>query len=389
MIKTISQKSLAGAGAVGALLVFVGGAGVWTALELSADLREGRIGADLLRNHMHADMMHDALRSDVLASVAATDSSTGLSLEDAARDLREHVEAFRADIEADHRLATTDAQREAIGAVEAPLNAYIEAAERIVAIAGRDPAAARAALPGFFEQFYALEEAMEGVTDALTSEAEAETAEATGQAAFATWLMIGALLASLSAMAFLVLALRRLIINPLNQMTGAMTQLAGGDNSTETPFTEREDEVGAMGRALAQFKSAALARITAEQEREEEKRVAEIRRKDAEAAAQAQSEALVSASFGEGLSRLAAGDLSYRLTKDLPAAYRQLQSDFNTAMEQLEDAMRVIASNAAGMRTGAGEISQAADDLSRRTEQQAASLEETAAALDEITATVR
>jgi len=389
MIKSISQKALVGAGAVGALLALVGGAGIWTALSLAEDLREGRNGADLLRNHMHADMMHDALRSDVLASVAATDPSTGLSLDDSARDLREHVEAFRADIEADHRLAVTDAQRTAIAAVEEPLNAYIETAERVAALAARDPAAARAALPSFFEQFYALEEAMEGVTDALTAEAESETAESTAEAQFATWLMIGALLVSFAAMVFLALALRSLIITPLNRMTGAMTQLAGGDNSVEPLYIEREDEVGAMGRALVQFKTAALARIQSEQEREEEKRVAEIRRKESEAQAQAQSEALVTGSFGEGLSRLARGDLSYRLHKDLPAAYRQLQADFNTAMEKLEEAMRVIASNASGMRTGSGEISQAADDLSRRTEQQAASLEETAAALDEITATVR
>jgi methyl-accepting chemotaxis protein len=51
--------------------------------------------------------------------------------------------------------------------------------------------------------------------------------------------------------------------------------------------------------------------------------------------------------------------------------------------------MRVVAGNAQGIRSGAGEISTAADDLSRRTEQQAASLEETSAALDQITATVR
>jgi methyl-accepting chemotaxis protein len=50
--------------------------------------------------------------------------------------------------------------------------------------------------------------------------------------------------------------------------------------------------------------------------------------------------------------------------------------------------MRAIAQNTSGVRSGAGEITQAADDLSRRTEHQAASLEETAAALDQVTATI-
>jgi methyl-accepting chemotaxis protein len=58
-------------------------------------------------------------------------------------------------------------------------------------------------------------------------------------------------------------------------------------------------------------------------------------------------------------------------------------------MGQLQDTMKVIVGNAAGIRSTTDEISHAADDLSRRTEHQAASLEETAAALDEITATVR
>jgi len=90
-----------------------------------------------------------------------------------------------------------------------------------------------------------------------------------------------------------------------------------------------------------------------------------------------------------GLTALAAGNLSYRIVTDFPQEYDRLKSDFNGAMDKLEDAMSVISQNASTMETGAGQISQAADDLSRRTEQQAATLEETAAALDQITATVR
>ncbi len=90
-----------------------------------------------------------------------------------------------------------------------------------------------------------------------------------------------------------------------------------------------------------------------------------------------------------GLSALAAGDLAHRITTAFPGDYARLQTDFNSAMGKLEEAMGVIGANASAMQSGAGEISQAADDLSRRTEQQAATLEETAAALDEITATVK
>ncbi|WP_304186583.1 PAS domain-containing methyl-accepting chemotaxis protein [Phenylobacterium aquaticum] len=104
--------------------------------------------------------------------------------------------------------------------------------------------------------------------------------------------------------------------------------------------------------------------------------------------AQARQEQAV-AEVGLGLTRLAAGDLTYRITAALAEDYRGLQTDFNGAIERLQEVMTTIVNTAGGMRSGAGEISQAADELSRRTEQQAASLEETAAALEEITATVR
>jgi methyl-accepting chemotaxis protein len=88
------------------------------------------------------------------------------------------------------------------------------------------------------------------------------------------------------------------------------------------------------------------------------------------------------------LSRLAEGDLTARLA-GFSGEYKTLETDFNAAVERLQEAMQAISAKTVSMQGGTGEISQAADDLSRRTEQQAASLEQTAAALDEITATVR
>ena len=90
-----------------------------------------------------------------------------------------------------------------------------------------------------------------------------------------------------------------------------------------------------------------------------------------------------------GLERLASGDLTFRLRQAFTPAYEKLRVDFNAAMDTLQKTISVIVGNAAGIRSGSGEISHAADDLARRTERQAASLEETAAAMEEITATVK
>jgi methyl-accepting chemotaxis protein len=110
---------------------------------------------------------------------------------------------------------------------------------------------------------------------------------------------------------------------------------------------------------------------------------------EAERAERAAEQAEVVSTLASGLKLLSEGDLTNRLTSPFVGHYEKLRTDFNMALDNLQQAMSSIAVNAGGIRSGAGEISQAADDLSRRTEQQAASLEETAAALDQITATVR
>jgi methyl-accepting chemotaxis protein len=89
------------------------------------------------------------------------------------------------------------------------------------------------------------------------------------------------------------------------------------------------------------------------------------------------------------LAAMAAGDLTARIDRPLPAKVQRLKDDLNEAMIQLQDAMKQIATKSDAIRSATGEITNASDDLSRRSEQQAASLEETAAALDQITATVR
>jgi len=98
---------------------------------------------------------------------------------------------------------------------------------------------------------------------------------------------------------------------------------------------------------------------------------------------------IVADSIGVALTQLAAKDLTYRISTNIPEAYRTLQTDFNAAIAQLEDAMQHVVSCASEIATGSQQISTASDDLSDRTQQQAASLEETSAALDEIAATVK
>ena len=113
---------------------------------------------------------------------------------------------------------------------------------------------------------------------------------------------------------------------------------------------------------------------------------AERQRHEAERNEAVAQVAFVVDSVATGLERLSGGDLLFRLGIAFELEYEALRADFNAATDKLQETMRAIAANTAGVQAGADDMSRAIDDLSRRTEQQAASLQETAAALDQITA---
>jgi len=171
----------------------------------------------------------------------------------------------------------------------------------------------------------------------------------------------------------------------------ATSALANGDTSRDIDKLARKDELGAIVRSLAVFKENQihLAQMQAEQQTLQGQQEAMRREQERQRAENAERQQAVVNGLAEGLDHLADGDLTFRLNSQFSEEYEKLRADFNSAMGRLQETMKVISHNTQGMRSGAGEISQAADDLSRRTEQQAASLEQTAAALDQITATVR
>ncbi|MDO9338285.1 MAG: methyl-accepting chemotaxis protein [Caulobacter sp.] len=209
--------------------------------------------------------------------------------------------------------------------------------------------------------------------------------------ASATLILIAGIISAGIMAGLLGWLLTRMIARPIVATTTVMESLAAGDLTVDVNGQDRRDEVGMMAKAVQVFKDNGIAKIRLDGEIEAARQASEAERHRNEAilAEAAEQQQQVVSGVASGLSRLSSGELTFRLTEPFAAEYETLRNDFNGAMENLQDAMKVIATNVAGITAGAGEISQASDDLSRRTEQQAASLEETAAALDEITATVK
>jgi methyl-accepting chemotaxis protein len=177
----------------------------------------------------------------------------------------------------------------------------------------------------------------------------------------------------------------------LNDLSKAMALLAEGQSDVELPASKVDDEIGRMAAAVQVFKDAAIEKARLEVEADAAGRQAEEVRaaREAEKADEARQLQFAVDSLGEGMERLAGGDLQFRIEASFETKLDKLRADFNRALDKVQQTLLTIKGNTDGIRAGTDEISKAADDMSRRTEQQAASLEETAAALDEITATVK
>jgi len=223
----------------------------------------------------------------------------------------------------------------------------------------------------------------------LADQASDENSAEVRRAIWFGWsVAIGGLLALGALAAWMV---RSQVSGPLLRLSHRMESLAAGDLTVDIEGGDRRDEVGQMARSVLVFKENGLQLKTAEADAARLAETSEAERKRAEAVREAAAQELASVvqSLASGLSAMADGDLTAELSVAFAADYERLRGDFNAAVGKLRDTLRIITVAGSGIRSGAGEISQASDDLSRRTEQQAASLEETAAALDEITATVR
>ncbi len=194
-----------------------------------------------------------------------------------------------------------------------------------------------------------------------------------------------------AAVVTLLFLLQKSLVSPLVQIAGSMRTLASGDTAIAIPGVGRKDEVGQMAAAVEVFRQNAIANRQLEEEAEaargqtEETRLASQKRMQEEAGKLRHA----TETLGEGLKRLAEGDISFQLNEAFATDYEPLRQNFNDSLRQLAQTIGSVLHSVASMDSGTREISGGANDLSKRTEQQAAALEETAAALDQITVNVR
>lgn len=128
----------------------------------------------------------------------------------------------------------------------------------------------------------------------------------------------------------------RYLFAPFKPLSELMNDAQKGRYTTDVPYTERKDEFGALANVILQFNQTMRRQENDRAAAEEAKKRAAEEQKQAEIEAQRRSEALVVETFGEGLKAMAEERLEYRLTADMPPAYRALKDNFNHAMETSE-----------------------------------------------------
>ncbi|ANL26442.1 methyl-accepting chemotaxis protein [Rhizobium phaseoli] len=284
------------------------------------------------------------------------------------------------------RKAAIDEIQAGIDDIEALANKIIEQSK------AKDSAGALANVALMNAKLNALTPKMIADNDAmmalLNDGGDALSASVNGRISFC-FLLIG--IAVLAAIGISFAVAQSGIAGPMARLRLRMTRLAEGDTDSEIGGLDRGDEVGQMAKAVSIFRDNAIERRQIEARAEADRSVSDGERREREAQRTREASELDRAvtALGDGLRRLAAGDLAAQLDEPFVAHLDALRQDFNHSVEKLNETLQAVGANARAIGAGANEIRSSADELSRRTEQQSASVEETAAALEEITTTVR
>lgn len=174
----------------------------------------------------------------------------------------------------------------------------------------------------------------------------------------ADWIMAatGAVTAVIGTI--LGLNFRRAICDPYVNTVVRMEALAAGDLTGPIAYTDYQDCVGRMTRAMFTFRDTAQDQLLSAQER-----------------------SAVVTTLRASLESLTDGDFTADIRADFPPTYAELKANFNAALSTLRNLIGSILSGTRGITTGASQIAQASEDLARRTEANAANLEQTSAAV--------
>jgi len=190
---------------------------------------------------------------------------------------------------------------------------------------------------------------LDGQKELLKNDA-ADNARETATLVTMEWILLFAGVALAGAIAFFT---ARSIVNPVNGMTGTMTELAGGNLSVDVPALDKKDEIGEMAKAVQIFKE----NMIKNKQMEEEAKQAEI-----------------------------------RAAQEKKALMQKMANDFETSVGGIVSAVSAAATeletSATAMSATAEETSRQATAVAAASEQASANVQTVASAAEELSASI-
>jgi methyl-accepting chemotaxis protein len=397
----------------------IGGLSLFAILEYQERVDISEAASDRVYHGEHLNRVVTAVVMEARGIYAADNAA---SAEPFAKGVLANLDAMSKVI-AEWQSLVPDSQRADFDAIATQSRGFVQFRSETVRLL-REQGPAAAAVQGNNEANRANRKAFQASIDKVVAADQAElNAIGEGLHVFSETVLIlvsaVTVLGVLMGAAFGLITGRRHLSNPIVELTGAMTRIAGGDFGTQVPSVGRKDEIGDMAAAVEVFKRNGLevSRMNAS-EADMRGKNEEFRRRMAEvvtAAVGGDFTRRINHSFGDhgldafgrdvdqlvgsvdtGVSEvrrvvagLADGNLTQSMRGDFKGAFAELQQNVDGAMGNLRTTMKDVRIATSSINDNSNELRAATDDLSKRTEQQAAALEETSAALDEIMAVVR
>jgi len=150
--------------------------------------------------------------------------------------------------------------------------------------------------------------------------------------------LAGIAIVSLMLIALGLLISSRGITAPIARLRERMGSLAAGDTVSEIDGMDRKDEVGQMAAAVQAFRESAIERIRLEIETEANRSLSEKDRieREKQKAKETVDVQFAVDNLATALSKIAQGDVTYRIVQPFVASLDGIRGDLNRAADQLQ-----------------------------------------------------
>ncbi len=428
---TLGRKllGLAALGAMGTIAVAAAGA---------VGLSRARSGMDALvistraqRLQMDADMMHDAVRGDVLAAVLGVAAKDAARVSEGRTGFTQHAARFRQDL-VEVRAVTTGRAQQLVDSLNAPVAAYLDGGEAVIAAAlAGDSATVTSRNAEFMRYFDELEASLESFGDVIA--VGAEQTNGANEALF-TWL--GRILLGVTLLtAALVFSVGRQVAKRIQSTTvqlvrgveslqrqavtalgSAMIRLAQGDveqdvtTTVESVAVTGDDELATLAIAVNSIGQKTVETVEAHRqamhtlrglltETQRVVRGAQVGDLTVRAAASnfpgAYADLLRGFNAAQSAARepvdaalvvleqVAKRDLTVRVRGTFAGDHARLAEAVNEAVSNVAEALSKVEQAAEQISGAAGEVAAGSQSMANGSSQQAASVEEITAAVQE------